>query len=124
MVFCCLSLLPGLGVLVLRNTETFCSIQFISAYILSTFEDQASFVSNPLSQHSVVKNSPDNPGDTGDVGSIPGLGRSPEEGNDNPFQYPCLGNPMDRDALGRVGSATGLDSTKQATVHGLQKSQT
>ena len=73
---------------------------------------------------SVVKNLPASAGDLGDVSSIPGLGRSPEEGNDNPFQYPCLGNPMDRDALGRVGSATGLDSTKQATVHGLQKSQT
>ena len=108
MVFCCLSLLPGLGVLVLRNTETFCSIQFISAYILSTFEDQASFVSNPLSQHSVVKNSPDNPGDTGDVGSRPGLGRSPEEENGNPLQHSCLGNPMDR-------------GTWQATAHGVAR---
>ena len=34
-------------------------------------------------------------GDTGDLGSIPGLGRSPGEGNGNPFQYPCLVNPMD-----------------------------
>ena len=32
----------------------------------------------------------------GDMGSIPGLGRSPEEGNDNPLQYSCLGNHMDR----------------------------
>ena len=31
-----------------------------------------------------------------DVGSIPGLGRFPEEGNDNSLQYPCLGNPVDR----------------------------
>ena len=44
---------------------------------------------------SVVKNLPTN---AGDVGLIPGLGRCPEEGNDNPFQYPCLGNPMDRRA--------------------------
>ena len=70
---------------------------------------------------SVVQNLPASAGDLGDVSSIPGLGRSPEEGNDNPFQYPCLGNPMERDALGRVGSATGLDSTKQATVHGVAK---
>ena len=31
----------------------------------------------------------------GDLGSIPGLGRSPGEGNDNPLQYSCLENPMD-----------------------------
>ena len=31
----------------------------------------------------------------GDLGSIPGSGRSPREGNDNPLQYSCLENPMD-----------------------------
>jgi len=40
---------------------------------------------------SVVKNA-------GDLGLIPGLGRSPGEGNGNPHQYSCLGNPMDREA--------------------------
>ena len=34
----------------------------------------------------------------GDPGSIPGLGRSPEKGNGNPFQYSCQDNPMDRGA--------------------------
>ena len=34
----------------------------------------------------------------GDPGSIPGLGRSPGEGNGNPLQYSCLENPMDREA--------------------------
>ena len=34
----------------------------------------------------------------GDAGSIPGSGRSPGEGNDNPLQYSCLENPMDRGA--------------------------
>ena len=34
----------------------------------------------------------------GGPGSIPGLGRSPGEGNGNPLQYPCLENPMDRGA--------------------------
>ena len=34
----------------------------------------------------------------GDLGLIPGLGRSPGEGNGNPLQYSCLGNPMDRGA--------------------------
>ena len=33
-----------------------------------------------------------------DVGSVPGLGGPPGEGNDNPLQYSCLGNPMDRGA--------------------------
>ena len=47
----------------------------------------------------------------GDLGSIPGLGRSPGEGNGNPLQDYCLENPMDRGAW-------------QATVHGVAKSQT
>ena len=44
----------------------------------------------------------------GDVGLIPGLGRSPGEGNSNTLQYPCLENSMDRGAW-------------QATVHGGHK---
>ena len=60
---------------------------------------------------SVVKNPPAQAGDTGDVGLIPGLGRSSGEGNYNPLQYSCLRNPMDRGAW-------------QATVHGVPKSQT
>ena len=47
----------------------------------------------------------------GDLGSIPGLGRSPEEGNGNPLQYSCLENPIDRGAW-------------WATVHGVAKGQT
>ena len=46
----------------------------------------------------------------GDGGSIPGLGRSPGEGNGNPLQYSCLVNSMDR-------------GTWRATVHGVAKSQ-
>ena len=42
---------------------------------------------------SMVKNPPAN---AGDAVSIPGLGRSPGEENDNPFQYSCLGNPTNR----------------------------
>ena len=37
----------------------------------------------------------------GDLGLIPGLGRSPGEGNGNPFQYSCLENPMDRESHGQ-----------------------
>jgi len=52
-----------------------------------------------------------NAGDAGDIGSIPGLGRFPGEGNGNPLQYSCLGNPMDRGAW-------------WATVHKVAKSLT
>ena len=52
----------------------------------------------------VVKNVLANAGDPGDVGSIPGLGRSLGEGNGNPLQYSCLENPIGRGAW-------------QATVH-------
>ena len=45
----------------------------------------------------MVKNLPSNAGDRRDTGSIPGLGRSPGEGNDNPLQCSCLKNPMDRE---------------------------
>ena len=44
---------------------------------------------------SAVKKQPVN---TGEMGSKPGLGRYPGEGNDNPIQYCCLGNPLDRGA--------------------------
>ena len=44
----------------------------------------------------MVKNLPINAGDAGDVGSIPGLRRSPGGGHGNPLQYSCLENPMDR----------------------------
>ena len=43
------------------------------------------------------------------VGSIPGLGSFPGEGNGNPLQYSCLGSPMDR----RAGLATVLGVTKE-----------
>ena len=48
----------------------------------------------------MIKNLLANAGDAGDAGLIPGLGRSPREGNGNPLQYSCLGNPMDRGAGG------------------------
>ena len=46
----------------------------------------------------VVKNPPAKAGDIRDVGSIPGSGRSPGEGNGNPLQYSCLENALDRGA--------------------------
>ena len=56
----------------------------------------------------MVKNLPANVGDTGDTGSILGLGRSPGIGNGNLLQYSFLENSMDRGAL-------------QAIVHGIAK---
>ena len=47
----------------------------------------------------VVKNPPASAGDIRDVGSTPGLGRFPREGNGTSLQYSCLGNLMDRGAL-------------------------
>ena len=46
----------------------------------------------------MVKNPPANAGDIRDVGSIPGLGRSPGGGHGNPLQHSCSENPMDRGA--------------------------
>ena len=48
---------------------------------------------------SVVKNLPASAGDPGDVGSLPGSRRSPGEGNGNPLQSFCLGNPMNKRTL-------------------------
>ena len=48
----------------------------------------------------VVKNLPANAGDIKDVGLIPGLGRSPGEGNGNPLQYSSLENPMEEEPGG------------------------
>ena len=55
-----------------------------------------------------VKTPPANAGDVGDMGLIPGLGRSPAGGNGNPLQYSCLKYPMDRGAW-------------QTTVHRSQR---
>ena len=59
----------------------------------------------------MIKNLPVNAGDAGDRVSIPGLGRSPGGGNDNPLQYSCLENPRDGGAW-------------WTTVHGVAKSLT
>ena len=59
----------------------------------------------------------------GDLGLIPGLGRSPGEGNGNPHQYSCLENPMDRGAW-RVQSMGSQESdmTEQLALSAVQKS--
>jgi len=58
-----------------------------------------------------VKNLTANAGDTGNLGLIPGSGRSPGGGNGSPLEYPCLGNPLDRGAW-------------RVTVHAVTKSHT
>ena len=58
----------------------------------------------------VVKSPPPDAGDIRDVGSNPGLGRSPREGHGNPLQYSRLENPVDRGAW-------------RAAVHRVAKSQ-
>ena len=58
-----------------------------------------------MSGDSLVKNPPAN---AGDAGLIPGLGRSSGERNDKPFQFSCLGNPMDKEAW-------------QTTIHGVAR---
>ena len=67
----------------------------------------------------MVKNWPANAGDTRVMGSVPGLGRSPEEGNGNPLQYSCLENPWteEPDGLQSIGlqSQTQLKQRKQAS---------
>ena len=57
------------------------------------------------------KNLPANAGDARDVSSLPSWGRSSEGRNDNPFQYSCLENPLDR----RAWSATVHEVTKSWT---------
>ena len=61
-----------------------------------------------LPNSSAGKESTYSVGDTEDMGSVPGLGRSPGEGNGNPLQYSCQGNSMDK-------------GDWQATVHGVAK---
>ena len=76
-------------------------LQRILPFLINTL--QLDFPGDPLDKNP--------PAHAGDLGSIPALGRSSGEGNGNPFQCSCLGNPMARGAW-------------QATVHGVTKSWT
>ena len=70
---------------------------------------------------SVVKNPPANTGDARDVDSIPGLGRSPGEGNGNLLQNSCLGNPMDKGAwwatVNGVTKESNMTERLTTTIH-------
>ena len=75
--------------------------------LLNTLKSSADFLGFPGGSHSKMESAYN----ARDLGSIPGSGRSPGEGNGNPPQYSCLENSMDRGAW-------------QATVHGVAKSWT
>ena len=81
------------------------SVVFCCLYFCGFF---GACVGKPASQVAVVKNPPTN---AGNVGSIPGSGRSPGGGNGNPLQYSYLGNPRHRGAW-------------QAIVHRVARSWT
>ena len=92
----------------------------VKKYIFCLKENKFQIISYSFSSSYMVHFLKDFPGgsdgkasvyNAGDLGLIPGLGRSPGEGNGNPLQYYCLENPMDRGAW-------------QATVYGVAKSQT
>ena len=88
----------------------------LRSFVLQCFNNGISFFlcrHNGLPRWHSVKNPSTNVGDrdAGDMGSIPGSGRSPGVGNDNPCQYSCLKNPTDRGAW-------------RATVLGVAESRT
>ena len=87
------SSLPWEAVLATAKTRSLCDVQMLP------------LTDDGFTSGSVVNNLPAN---AGDMGSIPGLGRSPGEGNGKPLQYSCLENPMDR-------------GDWQAIVHGVTK---
>ena len=95
-----------------QNSVSLCPASFCTLrpnlLLLQVFLDFLTFAFQGFPGGSQVKASASN---VGDLGSIPGSGRSPGEGNGNPLQYSCLENPMDREA-------------RQATVHGVAKSRT
>ena len=88
------SFFPSLHILCLR---CFCVHVSPFYYARVLFYTRASLVA-PL-----IKNLTVDTGETRDMGSIPGSGRSPREGNGNPLQYACLGNSMDRGRLYSMG---------------------
>ena len=79
-----------------KNTSKVLPVEALAVHLLN-------FPGSSVGKESACK--------AGDAGSIPGLGRSPGEGNGNPLQYSCLVNPMDRGAW-------------RATVHRVTKNQT
>ena len=94
----------------MRATSTVCIISKLEIWKAGNYKFLKTFTLLLLGfpDGSTVKNLPAN---TGDPGSIPGSGRFPVEGNGNPLQYSCPGNPMNRGVC-------------WAIVHGVAKSRT
>ena len=93
-----------------QSTQVFKRVLgFVSCSAVAALKPLIIFGTRASQVAQLVKNPPANAGDTRDVGSIPGSGRSPREGNVKPLQYSCLENSMDRGAW-------------QVTVHGVLKS--
>ena len=93
---------PRLSIIVLYFCDVMVALKNQLAATMIEASLTAQLVKNlPTVQESACK--------AGDLGSIPGLGRSPGEGNGNPLQYSCLGSPMDTGAW-------------EATLHGVAKS--
>ena len=104
MIFLLQSSLPLFLVAILRKSV---SSPYLLVYISVDSRNPNVSVNVLYNPHSsVVKESTCS---AGDLGSVPGLGRSPGEGNGNPLQYSCLESPMDRGAW-------------QAIVHGVANS--
>ena len=90
----------------LQGKRESCQHRITAKCANALLKDQTSYGGFPGGP--LVKSPPASAGDAGDSGEIPGSGRSPGEGNGNPLQYSCLGNPMDRGAW-------------RAAVHGLKE---
>ena len=87
----------------------FFSVIFVVVYLFLSWASQVVLV---------VKNTLTNAVDIGDMGSVPGLGRSPGGGHGNPLQYSCLENAMDREVLwATVHSREELDTAEAICMH-------
>ena len=103
-------------ILLLQNSHQFCSQKSSMWFISVCFDYHCLFRYDwYFPSASVVKNPPANAGDTVDLGSMSGWGRSPGGENGNSLQYPCLENPW------RISSSH--RRAWRATVRGVAKSQ-
>ena len=98
-------LISGLILSMMIALSNFLFYFWVSLYFSQLIFDSKSSISLGFPHNSVGKSSACN---AGDLGLIPGLGRSPGEGNGNPLQYSCLENSMDRGSW-------------QATVHRIAR---
>ena len=105
------SLLVFLGLCFLFSSPCFwsCLCVAVAFFFLQKIREQQ-LVRRASQVAQLVKNLPANVGDARDMSLIPGLRRSPGEGNGSPLQYSCVEDPMDRGAW-------------WAPVHGVTKSQ-